>query len=122
MAELKACPFCGEPGEIVKGNLHPYDRYFTPVCSNGECVAHQTADGEFGYYDNEFTTKEEAIAAWNNRAVDPLARELAEALSVLFEATRCDDCLERTAPCPDPCGHDMGMAKAALAHYRAVRE
>jgi hypothetical protein len=68
MTELKPCPFCG--GEaMIKQDIR-YPRYgehagkaitaYEPICVNTNCIMYNQ-DG------NYFTTKEEAVRAWNNR-------------------------------------------------------
>jgi Lar family restriction alleviation protein len=78
--DLKPCPFCGGEAEINPLALATSD--FNVACFNGECPVEPQTRGE---------TKDEAIAAWNTRAVDPAAireaalREAAEAVSNLAD-------------------------------------
>jgi hypothetical protein len=58
--ELKPCPFCGGEAEINPLALATSD--FNVACFNGECPVEPQTRGE---------TKDEAIVAWNTRAIDP---------------------------------------------------
>lgn len=61
--KLKSCPFCGGEAEIRKS----HDMYY-PTCKNeDDCCGKAMTDGEFGYADPEFDTKNEAIISWNTR-------------------------------------------------------
>lgn len=72
MTKLKPCPFCGGEAEIVKdGIIKPYKAR----CNNADnkcCVMVVTA---------WFSTKQEAIEAWNQRAKEkePAERQLQQA-------------------------------------------
>jgi len=84
--DLKPCPFCGgDKNTICKTDYDGRDSYAVS-CRYPECHGAIFTLG-YGY----FPTKDEAIAAWNTRAVDPATireaalREAAEALSNLAD-------------------------------------
>lgn len=64
---LKRCPFCGGKGMIVALNGFPRPHSdltimgYTPMCTNFDCLA-------YGNDHKCYPTKEEAAAAWNERA------------------------------------------------------
>ena len=55
--KMKTCPFCGSPGKMDYIAL--CEKPYFPQCSNGECIVSDTAIS--------FSTKEEAVEAWNKR-------------------------------------------------------
>lgn len=64
--DLKPCPFCGgDKNTICKTDYDGRDSYAVS-CRYPECHGAIFTLG-YGY----FPTKDEAIAAWNTRAVDP---------------------------------------------------
>jgi len=65
--ELKRCPFCGSPAELIRG-----DDDYCAECSNDKCRADRP-----GWW-----TKEEAIRVWNTR---PRESRLAEENAKLRE-------------------------------------
>ncbi len=66
--ELKPCPFCGgDKNTICKTDYDGRDSYAVS-CRYPECHGAIFTLG-YGY----FPTKDQAIAAWNTRAVDPAA-------------------------------------------------
>jgi hypothetical protein len=82
MAEkLKACPFCGKPGERVDGAI---ERWSGDVfCSNDDCEATEIAL---------------SIDVWNSRpreeALERLLRENKGAFTAIVVCNRCDTCAE----------------------------
>lgn len=54
--ELKPCPFCGSEAHIYR---HPTIGNYAPACNNDRCEV---------YWQREYGTEAEAIAAWNTRA------------------------------------------------------
>jgi Lar family restriction alleviation protein len=110
--ELKPCPFCGgDKNTICKTDYDGKDSYAVS-CRYPDCHGAIFTLG-YGY----FPTKDQAIAAWNTRAVDPAAireaalREaaaVAEALAVKWWAEYKD----RLSPhCADP--QYQGMSDGA---------
>lgn len=84
--ELKPCPFCGCEAEVL---------YNFVGCKG--CLVILPDGYGYGGEGLPFPTEDEAIAAWNTRAVDPAAiREAAlrEALKVMGEWTYCADAEE----------------------------
>ena len=81
--DLKPCPFCGgDKNTICKTDYDGRDSYAVS-CRYPECHGAIFTLG-YGY----FPTKDQAIAAWNTRAVDPAAiREAAlrEAADVVYK-------------------------------------
>ena len=81
--DLKPCPFCGgDKNTICKTDYDGRDSYAVS-CRYPECHGAIFTLG-YGY----FPTKDEAIAAWNTRAVDPATiREAAlrEAYDVVYK-------------------------------------
>ena len=113
--ELKPCPFCG--GEAATNHCVFYD--YDVGCFNGECPVEPRTWSE---------NKDEAIAAWNTRAVDPATiREVSEADKIAIreaairEAVAVAEALavkwwkeykDRLSPhCADP--HWQGMSDGA---------
>lgn len=90
--DLKPCPFCGgDKNTICKTDYDGRDSYAVS-CRYPECHG---AIFTLGY--GCFATKDEAIAEWNTRAIDPATiREAAlrEALKVMGEWTYCSDAEE----------------------------
>jgi hypothetical protein len=74
--DLNPCPFCGIEATAVHDD--EYSSGWDVGCFNGECLVEPHAWAE---------TKDEAIAAWNTRAVDPAAIREA-ALREALEITR----------------------------------
>ena len=70
MEALRPCPLCGRLGTI-RNRATPSAKPYCGFCPACGC--------ESGQYE----TRELAAAAWNNRAVDPLAQALYEALKGL---------------------------------------
>ena len=56
MTNLKPCPFCGSEAHIYR---KPTTGGYAPACNNDRCEV---------YWQREYGTETEAIAAWNNRA------------------------------------------------------
>ena len=52
---LRECPFCGGEGNVSLNTCYG----FVPWCSNEDCILNENTKG--------FSTKEEAVNAWNNR-------------------------------------------------------
>lgn len=51
--EIKDCPFCGHPGELIR----IFNHGFVVRCSNEKCRAEQIT----------YREEKEALAAWNKR-------------------------------------------------------
>ena len=99
MEELKPCPFCGK--QPFKQTDHPFTRIF---CSSQRCkIVVET------YGSRKEAT---AVAAWNDRAVDPLAQELYDALRDAEVILRV---LKVSAPC-NMSTNDMGKSHN-LTHF-----
>ena len=60
---MKKCPFCGSSGEIIRTEHMPKTKGFDykPRCTNTSCIARVS---------KTFRSLEEAIEAWNRRAVE----------------------------------------------------
>jgi|GEM_PF-6594562 len=61
--DLKPCPFCGNPAEIVKGepfSFAPYKLTYVVRCSSEWCLIGSSITCRYG-------TKQDAIADWNYR-------------------------------------------------------
>jgi len=76
MDERKACPFCGENNSIICTTVYlantPNERLAYAVsCRTIDChgVVYQLGYGLFA-------TAEEAVAAWNTRALSPIQRRM----------------------------------------------
>lgn len=110
--ELKPCPFCGGDKNVICKTDYDGGDAYAVSCRYPDCHGAIFTLG-YGY----FSTKDEAIAAWNTRAVDPAAireaalREavaVAEALAVKWWAEYKD----RLSPhCADP--QYQGMSDGA---------
>jgi Restriction alleviation protein Lar len=62
--ELLPCPFCGQPGEVVR----EFETNWFPRCTNQDCLmSNPTAGDEQGGIMVDFPTKQEAAIAWNTR-------------------------------------------------------
>ena len=73
MTELKPCPFCGGKGHIVK-----MMNEFAPCCMNGYYADGRTAVCYMAPRFPAFPTYDEALEAWNMRAIsdkDDLLKE-----------------------------------------------
>ena len=75
--DLKPCPFCGGDKLIICETDFGFEEQtvYAVSCRYPECHG-----GIYALSHGNFETKDEAIAAWNTRAVDPAAiREVSEA-------------------------------------------
>ena len=92
--DLKPCPFCGgDKNTICKTDYDGKDSYAVS-CRYPECHGAIFTLG-YGY----FPTKDEAIAAWNTRAVDPATiheAAMREAYKLMQGWTYCADAEEET--------------------------
>jgi Lar family restriction alleviation protein len=90
--DLKPCPFCGGNKTVICKTDYDGGDAYAVSCRYPDCHGAIFTLG-YGY----FFTKDEAIAAWNTRAVDPAAiREAAlrEALKIIDEWTYCSNAEE----------------------------
>lgn len=69
-SDLKPCPFCGGEKHTICRTDYDYDNKdaYAVSCRHHNCHGSIFTLG-YGY----FATKDEAIAAWNTRAIDPAA-------------------------------------------------
>jgi Lar family restriction alleviation protein len=75
LADLKPCPFCGGEKHTICRTDYDYDNKDAYAVS---CRYHNCHGSIFTLGYGYFATKDEAIAAWNTRAVDPaIIREAA---------------------------------------------
>jgi hypothetical protein len=65
--ELKPCPFCGSPGEIVKNDFPPKNPYYHPTCTNSDCIAFVAEDDEQGGTFCDELSQEACFDKWNTR-------------------------------------------------------
>lgn len=63
--ELKPCPFCGEPGRVVRDGDH-HGEYFNLGCV-AELMTDYSCPGALIYYTEPIEKLPTAIAAWNQR-------------------------------------------------------
>jgi Lar family restriction alleviation protein len=83
--KLKPCPFCGGEKHTICRTDYDYDNKDAYAVS---CRYHNCHGSIFSLGYGYFATKDEAIAAWNTRAIDPAAiREAAlrEAAAVVHK-------------------------------------
>ena len=57
--ELKKCPFCGSKAYAYKSKNFLGQEYWGIECESNECIVHTMVA--------DYSTKEEAIEAWNKR-------------------------------------------------------
>ena len=106
---LKLCSHCG-------GTRQELDRY-APSQNNkeGGVRVYCQCGMNTGWFDKD----DEAIAAWNRRASDPIRAEMLEALKVLADA--CKDALSWADGGCSPYGNEaIGDAQDAVTKARAV--
>ena len=68
--DLKPCPFCGGEKHTICRTDYDYDNKDAYAVS---CRYHNCHGSIFRLGYGYFATKDEAIAAWNTRAIDPAA-------------------------------------------------
>jgi Lar family restriction alleviation protein len=68
--DLKPCPFCGGGKHTICRTDYDYDNKDAYAVS---CRYHNCHGSIFSLGYGYFATKDEAIAAWNTRAIDPAA-------------------------------------------------
>jgi hypothetical protein len=106
MSELLTCPHCGGEASYISEKKYSNAVMWSVICDTDECYCKTD-----GYFHNSVQTEAEAkakaAAAWNRRASDPLAKELAAALSMSFGR-----------PALHP--HEYAMVMNALAKARAA--
>lgn len=90
--ELLQCPFCGSAGEIVESRecFPNMPLVYYPTCTrediNYSCPAEAQPDGETNSVGCSYSTREEAIEAWNNRVDANLRKKIrVELLEELME-------------------------------------
>jgi len=71
MDELKPCPFCGGAGEIIT-HVSNNKIWYSPICrGEPECYLNLFTDTRM----NGYSTRLEAIKAWNTRKEEPSNEE-----------------------------------------------
>ena len=88
--DLKPCPFCGGDKNIICRTDYDGGDAYAVSCRYSDCHGHIFTLGH-GY----FSTKEEAIAAWNTRA----DKDRIEQLAATCEQLERDKVLDDGRPC-----------------------
>lgn len=74
MTELKSCPFCGKDVELEKRPLwhgsHGYYGCYKYIIECKHCGCNRKLFGNDTIYNDEEIARENAINAWNKRALD----------------------------------------------------
>ena len=66
MAELKPCPFCGSPAElVVRRNIRT-----KVICTNTECYLFYTSPTSWNNGDTDEHAEQRVVTWWNRRAED----------------------------------------------------
>lgn len=60
--KVKACPFCGRKATVIYVGSSGTTSFYKVTCQTSRCYGHQ-----YTYGASPFTSKEEAVRAWNRR-------------------------------------------------------
>lgn len=111
---LKPCPFCGSPAVLEHDNDH-HGQWFNLGCARhwGNLRHHEEpCIGGRIFYTEAYGEEADAIAAWNRRAPDPVAR--AEALEEAASRLALIEPDESAAGCSANWGDFVRIAQAAI--------